>query len=336
VVLKSRQKPVRIVTSKTGVEVERIYCRRCMQNKVPRDFWSAVDTDVDKNGYFSVCADCVNEMFDNALTADGSIESAVLKICRKLNIKYSETAIESAKKQMDTYREAGKTLPPFFSIYKIKLVSTQRTGFTEREVEDLTYSEVTSIIVNPNLNTLKNVDEEEIDKSVILFWGAGYNKEDYQWLESMMDGWKKTHKSDTMSEQVLLREIVLKQFEIERARQEKKSTTSLLKDLQDLMKTSAVDPSKANAASSGRSSDTFSSFIKMIEENRPAEYYKDKNLFEDFDGIEDKYFNKHVTRPMKNFITGSRDFSLEDTDEEDDEDVVIDTAMGEDSAESEV
>lgn len=335
--LRSRQIPVKTTTSKTGVEVERIYCRRCMQEKTPKHFWAAVDLEIDKNGYFSVCSDCVNEMFDNMISAGVSIEVAVLKLCRQLNVKYDETAIESAKKQMETYREAGKTIPPFFSIYKIKLVSTLNSRFDKKEIGDLTYQEVTVINVSGKDSvSLDNYDPNEIEEEVILFWGSGYEKEDYAWLEAMLDGWKKTHKSDTMSEQVLLREIVLKQFEIEEARNGKKSTTSLLKDLQDLMKTASVDPSKANQAGGGKSNDTFSSFIKMIEENKPAEYYKDKGLFEDFDNIGKKYFEPYVVRPMKNFITGSRDFSLEDSnEEEDDEFTDIDTAIGENS-ESEV
>ena len=82
------------------------------------------------------------------------------------------------------------------------------------------------------------------------------------------------------------------------------------------MRTASVDPAKANMASSGKSLDTFSAFIKTIEETEPAEYYKDKALFKDFDNI-NFYFEKYVRRPLKNFVTGSRDFNVDaDTDDE--------------------
>jgi hypothetical protein len=96
---------------------------------------------------------------------------------------------------------------------------------------------------------------------------------------------------------------------------EGKSTSGLVKEKQDLMKTASVDPAKTALAGSGRSQDTFSAFIKTIEENEPADYYKDKEMFKDFDNI-DWYFRKYVTRPLKNFITQSRDFSVEVDDEE--------------------
>lgn len=318
--LRSKQKKVKTTVSKTGVEVETIYCRRCMEQKIPREFWTAVDMELDRNGWLSVCSNCCNELFDSYIAEGNPLELAVLKMCQKLNLKYDEGAIESAKKQVETVRESGKAIPPFLSIYKIKLVSTQSSKFDKRESEDLTYKEVPVINVSQAQNTLDNFDPDEIDPDVILFWGEGFETKDYAWLERTMDEWKKTHRSDTMAEQVLLKEIVIKQFEIKKTREAGKPvTSSSLKDLQDLMRTASVDPSKANQASSGRHNDTFSAFIRMIEENRPAEYYQDRKLFEDFDGLE-QYFLKYISRPLKNFITGSRDFSLEDNNEEEDGD----------------
>ncbi len=61
--------------------------------------------------------------------------------------------------------------------------------------------------------------------------------------------------------------------------------------------------------------------MKVIEENEPASYYEDKKLFKDFDDI-DFYFKKYVTRPLKNFVTQSRDFNV---DTEDDVDELVDS-----------
>jgi hypothetical protein len=98
---------------------------------------------------------------------------------------------------------------------------------------------------------------------------------------------------------------------------------SAVKRLQELMRTASVDPAKAATANSGQAKDTFSSFIKIIEENEPASYYgqDSKKLFKDFDNI-DFYFKKYITRPLKNFITQSRDFNV---DIEDDVDEVVDS-----------
>ena len=50
--------------------------------------------------------------------------------------------------------------------------------------------------------------------------------------------------------------------------------------------------------------------LKDIENYKPCEYFEDKSIYEDFDGIGD-YFNRFVLRPMRNLLTGSRDFDKE-------------------------
>jgi len=47
----------------------------------------------------------------------------------------------------------------------------------------------------------------------------------------------------------------------------------------------------------------------MIEELSQQNFTK-KGTFKDFDNIE-FYFEKFITRPLKNFVMGSRDFNVE-------------------------
>ena len=155
-----------------------------------------------------------------------------------------------------------------------------------------------------------------------LFWGDNYEYEDYIYLEKELAEWKKTHKADTKAEEMLLKEICHKSLEIRKSRERNGNSADLVKQLQDLMKTAAVDPSKTSSIGAGKSQETFSAFIKTIEETEPAEYFKDKELFKDFDNL-DFYFKKYLTRPLKNFITQSRDFNV--SSEEDEEELDFDT-----------
>ena len=58
------------------------------------------------------------------------------------------------------------------------------------------------------------------------------------------------------------------------------------------------------------SQQAFGVWLRDIEKNRPAEYFEDKKLYHDYDGIMD-YIERFIFRPMKNLITGSRDFDKE-------------------------
>jgi len=44
----------------------------------------------------------------------------------------------------------------------------------------------------------------------------------------------------------------------------------------------------------------------MISKYTPEEYYKDKKLYKDFDGI-GEYFKRFVLRPLKNLQLGTTD-----------------------------
>lgn len=300
--------------SKTGESVKECYCRKCMKTLPTRYFFSAIDTFLDANGFFSVCKNCIHEIFENIYAVEKSLEITVLRMCRMFNMKYSQAAIDATLAQLETMKAKGNTDTPFFGIYRMKLVTT--AGAKNNADADLTYSEITQIVTNEQ-NNLREINPEMVDHDVSEFWGDDYTVEEYKWLERTLANYMKTHKSDTQSELSLLREIVFIEFEIKQARKEKKSTATLVKNLQEIMKTAAIDPSKANAASSGKSQETFGAIVKMIEETEPADFYQDQELFKDYDNIRD-YFIKYIVRPMKNFITSSRDFNI-NVEEDDDE-----------------
>jgi hypothetical protein len=145
------------------------------------------------------------------------------------------------------------------------------------------------------------------------FWGENLLIDDYKFLQKEYDNFKKTHRADVYSEIVLLREICFKLLLIRNLRVEGKSTAVMTKELQELMKNLGISPSMLNAANSGKSLDTFGQWVKEIEEFRPAEFFDDKDMYADFDKIEE-YAERHITRPLKNFITGSRDFGVDALD----------------------
>ena len=50
--------------------------------------------------------------------------------------------------------------------------------------------------------------------------------------------------------------------------------------------------------------------IRTIEQYTPAEYYADKTLFKDADGI-GEYFDRFIKRPLKNIFSGTKEMDLE-------------------------
>lgn len=300
--------------SKTGIKVEESYCRKCMKNKKHTEFYPCVDNGlVDANGLLSVCKDCCSAIFDVFYDQHGSMEKAILQTCRVLNIRYDETAIGFTVGHINTMLQQDKPIERIFGIYKAKLSQSQKGAIGDKNAaEDFTFVEPGYAIV---ANPLR--DDEENARNLIMFWGENLERDDYVWLENELAEWKKTHKCDTKAEETLLKEICYKGLEIRQARRNNRSPGGLVEEYQKLMKTAGVDATKTSIAGSGKAQDLFSSFIKTIEQNEPAEYFEDKQLFKDIDNI-DFYYKKYVTRPIKNFITQSRDFNVEQDTEEDD------------------
>jgi hypothetical protein len=79
------------------------------------------------------------------------------------------------------------------------------------------------------------------------------------------------------------------------------------KALQNLIKTANFVERKSITAQNQNIKDSFGEWIKEIEDTSPAEWVDNQKKFKDIDGLQG-YIKKYIIRPLKNFVTGSRDF----------------------------
>jgi hypothetical protein len=296
--------------SKTGVEVTSCYCRKCMETKKPTDFYQAVDNGMlDANGYFSVCKECCAKIYVGQYSVTHDLGKAIYNTCRILNIRFDDGAISSTKMHLETQ---GKTDddPKTFGIYKSKVVSKNLNEGENAKYNDYTFQEHT---IAPVGNPMSD-DAFEEAVSVKEFWGDGLELEDYRFLEKELADWKKSYAISTKADEFYIRQICLRILEIEKVRTAGNSPDSVMKSLQTLLKDAGLTPAQQTAASSGKGVETWGTIIKTIGETSPEEYYKNKELFKDFDNLGD-YLQKYLTRPLKNFVTGSRDFNIVDIDD---------------------
>ena len=284
---------------------KKCYCRKCMEFKTKIHFYRAVDFFLDSNQIFSICKECIEDIYNSFFAVERTMEKTILRMCKILNVRYDESAIESTKRHMQTYEERGTELGNVFGIYKSKVGAQQSTQIGSRDTEeDLTY-------VEPSLKVIQSIPTEDIPDIEYYedTWGKTdkLNIDDYEYLELEFSKWKRTTKCDTQSEIVLVREICHVQNDIRKARMEGTSTSNLVKQLQEIMKNSALTPALQNAVDSNKFADAFGVWIKDIENLTPAEWWKDQTKYHDMDGIEED--RKDIIRSIKNFLTGSRDFN---------------------------
>lgn len=243
-----------------------------------------------------ICKECVlklAEQFKNRFSSD---TRGLYELCKLLDVYYEKNLYESAKAQ------AEKSNSNPYQIYFQKVLSLPQNRdkvFLDSEQFD---------IVSDIKENVEGLGFE--DKDLIKRWGKGFTVDDMCWLEEDYVEWTTHHDCDKLSVQRLVQMICIKELEIRNARMNGQATDKLEKSLMELMNNSNLTPRTMSAMNETDSTKVFGMWLKDIEQYRPAEYFQDKKLYDDYDGIMD-YFNKFVLRPMKNLLTGTREFDKE-------------------------
>lgn len=249
------------------------------------DFYSSGKQTFYSNGRFTICKDCLKEF----CYKDGEINLPNFKSILRIYdlpffIKEWESSVDDKNETIGVY------MKNIFLNYKDK-------GYSDGDIDDSTLS-----------NNIKNCithDEELEDR-----WGNGWTQKELRWLDQDYTEWLTHHDGSKMSVQRLMQMICIKELEIRNARQDGKPTDKLEKSLRELMSDASLTPKTMSAINETDSEKVFGTWLKEIQEYRPTEYFEDKTLYEDYDGI-GEYFERFVLRPMKNLLTGTRDFDKE-------------------------
>lgn len=237
------------------------------------------------NGKFNICKNCLKEY---VYERNGDIDTNKLKnIFRIYDIPFFEKEWESA------INDNNETIGVYF-----KNVYLNHKNQTWLDGDLLENDRVRT-------NTL-GIDDEEL----INTWGEGWSMEDMIWLDKDFELWVTHHDCEKLSIRKLVQMICIKELEIRKARQQGKSTEKLEKSLMELMNNSNLTPRTMSAVNETDSSKIYGMWVKDIEQYKPAEYFKDKKIYMDFDGIKE-YFERFILRPMKNLLIGTRDFDKE-------------------------
>ena len=274
----------------------------------------------------SVCKEDCELIYENAFRAERNVSKALLVTCRLLNWKFDEEAVKAALLHIETAKKNGTNPKGIVGFYKSKLGLSTNKSFGDKSNDNLTFVEINGLKIEPE-DRLEDHETEKTTEELKKTWGDKLEYDDYIWLESEYAIWEGDYNIRSRGEVNLLRLIILKLFDIRKARSAGQPTNKLEEDFQDLLKTSNLSPAQSSAASKGNIADTWGMLIKRIEEETPAEYYKDYKLFDDFFDLK-KYLRNYISRPIANFFNGRKNYSVDDVDV-----VIEDEMFGSESSE---
>jgi len=161
---------------------------------------------------------------------------------------------------------------------------------------------------SPQVNfDTKETFEEEIPEKYIFEWGEGFELKDYEFMDKEASLWKERNEVTNEAEELLLHEIVILKLQMRKKRANKDDDLKEdRKSLQDMIR-NAKFIKKESGNNGSNEKDSFGEWVKEIEDYSPAEWFDNQKKFKDIDGLQG-YIKKYIIRPLKNFVTGSRDF----------------------------
>lgn len=289
---------------KRRVERDGYYCCVCgekYQKQVSNFFASQSPLYKGNNKFLPICRRCLNELFDHYVQVTGSEEAAMRRICMKYDIYYSDSVFKASNKTSTDF--------PRVAAYIKSANLRQYAGKTY----DTTIDEESANVISCKEDVGKAKEEgARITNAMVERWGLGYTAEEYAFLDKHYKMLQGIINTDDAIQDVLARDLCdtkVQEFRC-REKQDNKGMANFKELYQKTLATANLKPRQSKGADVVNPDECWGNWVNMVEEYTPAEYYKNKNLFADFDKIKE-YYERFIARPMKNLFTGRRDIDPE-------------------------
>ena len=269
-------------------------CTCCGNEKKETEFYASNSALYINNKKLPICKDCVIKLYNSLKSKYNTDIKAIYKCCEALDVCYERGIYDSAVKQY----EKGKN-KELISVYFQK-------------VNSLIQNKGKTFCDSDKLNEEESIYEFEMsdDYELLRRWGKSHTEEDLQFLEEHYHEWTIHSDCNKLSVKKLVRMICEKELEIEKIKMKGGNSEKAEKALLTLMDSSSLTPKSMSAINETDSAKIYGIWLRDIETNRPAEYFKDKSIYKDFDHLLE-YYQRFILRPLKNLLTGSREFDKE-------------------------
>ncbi len=262
-------------------------------------------------GYLPICKKCLMELYHKYTEKYGDNKKAMYRLCMAFDLYYSEALFDSCNDGTD------KILGSY--IRMLNMVQYHGRTFDTSLDEDSSLFTRKKQPENENDGSENEVDPADIEK-----WGWGFDNTDYGVLNSHYKLLKNTNPNCDSNQEIFIIELCYTKMQQMKAVREgeidnyNKLTESYRKSFQQAGLKTVKETNINEDFLIGVNAET-------IEKYTPAEYYKNKKLFADNDGI-GGYIERFLLRPLRNLMHGTKDRDYEfyvkeegDTDDLDEE-----------------
>lgn len=252
------------------------------------------------NGYLPWCKNCTDN-YVAQMTAVFSYneELAMRDFCQRAGWNYDENALVAS---METY--SGHRNRSRISHYAAKknINCDGRKTYLDSLKHEYTNNQ------NKVITSKEQIKEQELSLSAASVdrWGAGLGSEvDYKNLDEHYRMLKKNNPNCDNNQEIFIKSLCNINMLALRALRNGDSD-KYIKLTDQYSKTFTKAGLSAIQETDNSANEPLGVTLATISQYTPEEYYKDKELYKDFDKIGD-YFDRFVKRPLRNLMSGTTD-----------------------------
>lgn len=306
-----------MAVAKTNPDVILFTCCKC---ETPLDlhkfFYKTFSPIYTKTGYLPVCKSCVNSIAEKYVAKFGNRREAMKRVCMAFDLYYSDEIFDKVDEEDDAW--VGNY------IKRLNLNQHRKKTFDNTLDEGVKFAGILYDKKSRNLRDKILAEEEasHVDAEDIKKWGAGFKPEDYAEMNRHYKLLKAANpRADGNQENYIMDCCRIKMHQLKASRE---GDMDVFQKMTELYTKNYKNGNLKSAGDSAIAEDfVYGVTVEQIEQFTPAEYYKGKELYRDFDNIGD-YFQRMVVRPLKNILLGTKDkdpeFYVKDEDDGGDDD----------------
>ena len=284
----------------TRIKPVESFCVGCGRMYPIEDFYKSPNPH-HANGVQPYCKECSNQLVNEYLEKYGNMEAAIFYTCADMGVPFIKKMYDSYLNRIKEYK-AKSYWGNYTMGFQANRSKAEKEAWKGFDATDVDFRDIASI------QKSEKAIQEEL-KELRYRWGEDKSIQQLQYLESRWSAYVNNKELDVAQEQ-LYRNLCLAELDIWESRDVDKA----IKRQSDMMKALGIDKFEVER----RKTDVERMIeydIWLMENEEPAEYYKDKGMYQDFRGIHAQWV-KEIKRPILNLITGSKDYDIEKEDKE--------------------
>lgn len=256
-------------------------------------------------GRLPLCKECLTKIFKSYASEYGDTKKAMKRMCMAYDLYYNDSIFDKCNDGSDTIM--GNY------IKKLNMAQYKGRTFDNSLKEGFSFDSVTPIKQMPQTkHKVVEINEKDISN-----WGDGFSPEDYEILNSHYKYLTDANPQCDSNQEIFIMDLCYTKMQQMKAVREGKVDD--YNKLTESYRKSFTQAGLKTVKETNNEEFTVGVTAETIEKYTPAEYYRNKGLYKDFDNLSD-YFSRLILRPLRNLIHGTKERDFEFYVKEGDED----------------